>query len=166
MILIGLGSNIDGPWGSPREMLREARRRLDRNGIAVERSSALVETAPLGMADQPNFLNAVVRLATQLVPEALLARLEEVERAAGRQRARRWGPRTLDLDLLDHDGLQLATDRLILPHPEIANRPFVLIPLAQIAPGWRHPVSGRTASELLSRLPGGAEGRVLDETAW
>jgi 2-amino-4-hydroxy-6-hydroxymethyldihydropteridine diphosphokinase len=166
MILIGLGGNIDGPWGSPRETMREALRRLDRDGAAVERSSALVETAPLGARDQPNFLNAVVRVTTRLGPDELLSLLEKIEHAAGRKRAKRWGPRTLDLDLLDHHGLLIATDRLILPHPEIANRPFVLIPIAEIAPRWRHPVSGETARKLLARLPNKAEGRVLTETAW
>ena len=166
MILIGLGGNIDGPWGSPRETMREAVRRIGCDGIVVEQSSALIETAPLGGMDQPNFLNAVARVTTDLDPQELLSRLETIEHAAGRRREKRWGPRTLDLDLLDHDGLSIATDRLILPHPEIANRPFVLIPISRIAPFWRHPVSGESADELLARLSTAVEGRVLAETAW
>lgn len=166
MILIGLGSNIDGPWGTSRETMRAALRRLASDGVGVERSSALVVTAPLGGVDQPNFLNAVIRVATVLGPEDLLAKLEEIERAAGRVRGKRWGPRTLDLDLLDHHGLRRATDRLTLPHPEIANRAFVLIPIAEIAPRWRHPVSGESARKLLNRLPDTAEGRVLAKRDW
>ena len=153
MILVGLGGNVGGPWGSPRQTLGEALRRLDRHGIRVERSSALIETAPLGAIAQPNFLNGAARVSTRMTPQELLARLREIERAAGRLPGRRWGPRPLDLDLLDYHGLRLAGGGLILPHPEVANRPFVLVPIAEIAPRWRHPVSGETAARLLGRLP-------------
>jgi 2-amino-4-hydroxy-6-hydroxymethyldihydropteridine diphosphokinase len=166
MILIGLGSNIDGPWGSPLATMREAIRRFSDAGIAVQRLSALIETAPLGTRDQPNFLNAVARVRTGLGPIVLLDELRKIEKAAGRRRGRRWGPRTLDLDLLDHHGVLLCTHRLVLPHPELANRPFVLVPIAEIAPRWRHPVYGQTAATLLFALRGNAEGAVISVKNW
>jgi 2-amino-4-hydroxy-6-hydroxymethyldihydropteridine diphosphokinase len=119
----------------------------------------LLESKPFGRPNQPNFVNAVAAIETHLPPPALLARLHAIERAAGRRRTIRWGPRTLDLDLLDYRGLTsrgaphtTARGTLALPHPGIAERSFVLEPLAEIAPRWRHPVSRATARELLRRL--------------
>jgi 2-amino-4-hydroxy-6-hydroxymethyldihydropteridine diphosphokinase len=166
MILIALGSNIDGPWGSPRQTLEEAMRRLDRDGMTVTHCSSLFETAPLGSVRQPNFLNAVVRLTTRLAPDELLGRLKKIEHAAGRRPTGRWGPRTLDLDLLDYHGIGIRTRRLVLPHPQIAKRPFVLVPLLQVAPRWRHPLSGKTARDLLEKLPRQTAGRLLAEIRW
>jgi 2-amino-4-hydroxy-6-hydroxymethyldihydropteridine diphosphokinase len=166
MILVALGSNIDGPWGSPRQTLDEAVRRLNRDAMTVTDCSSLFETAPLGPVGQPNFLNAVVRLRTRLAPSELLNKLKKIEHAAGRRPAKRWGPRTLDLDLLDYHGLGMRTRRLVLPHPEIAARTFVLIPLLQVAPRWRHPLTGKTARDLLERLSGQTAGRSLAETPW
>lgn len=162
MIIIGLGSNLPGPWGSPRETVLRALAELDRGMTKVVRTSRLLQTSPFGKPNQPPFVNAVAQIETHLPPEALMRRLHMIETAAGRKRGIRWGPRTLDLDLIDYHGLQ--RDRtypqpssrrpLRLPHPGIAERIFVLAPLVEIAPHWRHPQSRKTAAELLKRLQG------------
>ena len=148
-----------GPWGTPRQAVERALLELDRNRVKLVSASQLIETAPFGRPNQPNFVNAVARIETHLPPQALLARLHAIERAAGRRRTIRWGPRTLDLDILDYRGLILrgasaatASGGLVLPHPGIVERTFVLKPLAEIAPGWRHPIAQATAAELLVRI--------------
>jgi 2-amino-4-hydroxy-6-hydroxymethyldihydropteridine diphosphokinase len=168
MILIALGSNIAGPWGPPRATLARAVAALDAAGIAVLRRSRFLLTAPYGRKDQPPFVNAVALVASHLPPDALLARLHGIERAAGRRRRIRWGPRSLDLDLLAwHDVVRAPRGgsqniALRLPHPELHKRPFVLVPLSEVAPRWHHPVSGATAAQLLRRVGRGAEGMVLE----
>jgi 2-amino-4-hydroxy-6-hydroxymethyldihydropteridine diphosphokinase len=159
MILIALGANMAGPWGTPRQALARAARELDKNGLHLRALSRLIETAPFGRPNQPRFVNAVARIDTHLPPLALLARLHAIERAAGRRRAIKWGPRTLDLDLLDYHGLirggqhaQTARGTLTLPHPGIADRIFVLSPLNEIAPTWRHPQLHLTAAQFLRRI--------------
>lgn len=122
-------------------------------GTAVTRSS-LYRTEPVGFADQPAFVNAAVTLHTALEPEALLDALLAIERGYGRDRAGelRDRPRTLDLDLLLMDDLVLQTPRLTLPHPGVAERRFVLAPMAEIAPDFMHPIFGKTVVELLAVL--------------
>jgi 2-amino-4-hydroxy-6-hydroxymethyldihydropteridine diphosphokinase len=160
MILIGLGSNMDGPWGSPRETVLRALRVLNEFPMRVVESSRLVVSTPFGKTNQPAFVNAVVLIESHLPPESLMRHLHSVERAAGRRRRQRWGPRTLDLDLLDYHGL-IRRYPLILPHPGIGERDFVLKPIAEIAPRWRHPVSRKSAAAMLQgRLVRGGE--VLD----
>ncbi len=162
MILVALGSNRPGPWGSPEDTVREGLSRLDRSGLKLRRASRLVVSAPFGVTAQPAFVNAVAEVETALPPEALLERLHRIERMAGRRRTLRWGPRTLDLDLLDYHGLvRTPPARLVLPHPGIAERIFVLAPLAEIAPRWRHPLTRRTAADMLRRLDPQGEGGLL-----
>ena len=158
MILIGIGSNLEGPWGTPNETVRRAFAALDEAPLRLLKASRAILTAPHGWTDQPDFVNAVAEIATGLEPQPLLARLHDIERSAGRQRTLHWGPRTLDLDLLDHHGLVITGDDgleagrpLVLPHPGIPERAFVLKPIVEIAPDWRHPVLGVTATELLRR---------------
>lgn len=161
MILIALGSNSTGPWGTPRQTVEEALRRLDGGGTSLKRASQLFVTAPFGVTDQPDFVNAVAEVDTGLPPEQLLAHLHDIERHAGRERMLRWGPRTLDLDLIDYHGLIRRDAPPVLPHPGIAERIFVLAPIAEIAPSWRHPENNLTASEMLARLDHAGEGRLL-----
>ncbi len=161
MILVALGSNSTGPWGTPREAVTEALRRLDAGAIRLRIASQLLVTAPFGVTDQPDFVNAVAEIDTQLAPEDLLAALHDIEREAGRARMLRWGPRTLDLDLVDYHGLVRSGPPPVLPHPGIAERIFVLAPIAEIAPGWRHPQSHLTAAEMLAKLDHAGEGRLL-----
>ena len=161
MILIALGSNSDGPWGSPRDTVAQALRRLNGSGMRLKRASSLLVTAPFGVTDQPDFVNAVAEIETQLAPEALLRRMHAIERLAGRRRTLRWGPRTLDLDLIDYDGLIRRDAAPVLPHPGIAERIFVLAPIAEIAPTWRHPETHLTAKAMLAKLDHAGEGRLL-----
>ena len=163
MILIGIGSNIEGPFGSPQEAVGRAIAALDEPPLRLLRASKAIVTAPYGRTDQPDFVNAVAEIATDLEPRALLEHLLSIERRAGRERTLHWGPRTLDLDLLDYHGLVITGDGpsgsgrpLVLPHPGIPERRFVLQPIAEIAPAWRHPVLGETAQSLLRRLEGQA----------
>ena len=160
MILIGLGSNVEGPWGSPEDTVRTALERL--NGIATKlvKASRLLSSKPVGPIEQDDYINAAAIIETSLQPEELMQCLHDLELQAERRRAVRWGPRTLDLDLLDYDGLvchggdetREHQKLLILPHPEIAQRGFVLAPIADIAPAWRHPQTSKTAAQMLAEL--------------
>ncbi|WP_239025005.1 2-amino-4-hydroxy-6-hydroxymethyldihydropteridine diphosphokinase [Rhodoligotrophos defluvii] len=167
-----MGSNLQGPWGPPAATLQEALRRLADFGVVLVDCSTIVSTTPYGRTDQPVFANAVAAVETHLPPSALLKRLHMIEALAGRRRAERWGPRALDLDLLCYEtvvtrGISRQEWRsgrrhpLVLPHPELHLRPFVLEPIREIAPFWHHPVLGLTAAQLSQRLPGSREGRVL-----
>ena len=161
MIIIGLGSNVDGPWGTPTESVDRALQALNSEVTQVVGASDSMRTKPFGNVDQPDFINAIAIIATDLPPEELMQHLHDIELAADRRRTVRWGPRTLDLDLLDYDGLVLtgtgkATGHqspLVLPHPGIEQRAFILTQLAEIAPQWRHPVFKQTAAQLLDELP-------------
>jgi len=126
--------------------------RLASDEIHVLRRSSLYETAPQEMLDQPSFLNAVVEVETSLLPMQLLARIREIEREMGRQRIAPKGPRNIDIDILFYGRTVITTQELEVPHPRLAQRRFVLEPLAEIAPDFRHPVTGKTASEILAAL--------------
>jgi 2-amino-4-hydroxy-6-hydroxymethyldihydropteridine diphosphokinase len=161
MILIALGSNISGPWGSPEQSVQHAMEALNRDGLKLVRASRLLLTAPFGKPNQPPFVNAVARIETHLPPLALLQKLHAIERTAGRRRATRWGPRTLDLDIVDYHGLRRSSGKLILPHPGIPERIFVLKPIAELAGEWRHPASHLSAQEMLRRLKGYSQGQEI-----
>jgi 2-amino-4-hydroxy-6-hydroxymethyldihydropteridine diphosphokinase len=154
---IALGSNL----GDREEILAAATDRLGRLGRVVARSS-LYETEPVGYRDQPAFLNAVLALETELEPTPLLHALLVIERELGRDRSHGVlnGPRILDLDLLLMGDSIVAEDELTLPHPALAERRFVLAPLAQIAPQLRHPQLKQTMADLLAQLPNEGENRI------
>jgi len=160
--LIGLGANL----GDPLQALREARQALA--AIPASRLTAvspLYRTAPVGgPAGQPDYLNAVLQLETRLSAGELLALCRQLEERCGRRRGLRWAARTLDLDLLDYGRQLLRTPALTLPHPRLHLRRFVLAPLADVAPDWRHPRLGRSARQLLAALPAGEAVQRLEES--
>jgi 2-amino-4-hydroxy-6-hydroxymethyldihydropteridine diphosphokinase len=150
---IALGANLPSPVGLPRQTFDAAIDRLAELGRLTAKSS-YYSTDPVGYEDQPTFLNAAIALETPLDPQTLLDRLLEIERSFGRDRANGIpnGPRTLDLDLLLYGGYVLNTQALQLPHPRMAQRSFVLLPMAEIAPERIHPELHRSMSQLLKDL--------------
>lgn len=146
---VGLGSNLDDPAGQLAKALDALAALPDTRLVAV---SPRYRNPPLGPPDQPDYLNAVAGLLTRLSPRALLAALQGIEDAQGRRRdGQRWGPRTLDLDLLAYGTVRLESDALTLPHPGIGSRPFVLVPLAEVAPGLHLP-DGRGVAALAAAV--------------
>lgn len=152
MILIALGSNLPSRAGSPAETLHAALAELARADVRVVAVSSFYETPAWPDPADPAFVNAVARVETSLSPAALIARLHAVEQAFGRARGEKNAPRTLDLDLLDYDG-RVDAGPPVLPHPRIASRGFVLVPLRDVAPRWRHPASGQSVDALIAALP-------------
>ena len=151
MILIALGANLPSPAGPPTATLRAALARLEERGVKILSVSSFYETPAWPDPAQPAFVNAVAAVESTLQPVELLTLLHGVETDFGRLRSAPNAPRTLDIDLLDYDGKRM-TDGVTLPHPRMAERSFVLVPLAQVAPNWRHPVTGEAVRDLLIRL--------------
>lgn len=146
---IALGSNI----GDSETYLNEAVEKIGQIATCtVEKVSSYLVTEPYGVTDQPDFLNACLKMRTLLYPEELLKELNRIEKEAGRERIIHWGPRTLDLDILLYDDIVLEEDDLCIPHVEMHKRSFVLEPLAEIAPYKRHPVYGKTVREMLEEI--------------
>ena len=149
IVYLALGSNL----GSREENLRSAIERLAAADLRVLRESPVYETEPVGNVRQDWFLNMVVEAETTLFPVQLLTRIGRVERELGRQRAIHKGPRTIDIDILFYAAAVVDTPRLEIPHPRLAQRRFVLIPLAELAPDLRHPVTHRTVRQMLETAP-------------
>ena len=175
VVLLALGANRQGPWGTPAETLRRALWALFAAGIEPRAVSGLYLTAPEGPAAQSDFHNAVISVRTNLPPAGLMRALKGLEAQAGRRMGRRWGPRPLDIDILADPGGHLGWSRrkrvatrggsraqpsqaqvlprsLVIPHPRLHQRAFVLVPLLDIAPRWQHPVLKCGARALLRRL--------------
>ena len=146
---IGLGSNLGDREGNLRAALEHLAHTPE---TTVVRASSLYDTEPVGVEEQPHFLNAVAQLETQLSPHQLLWNLMLIERRLGRVRTQSWGPRTLDLDLLLYEDLVLDDDDLVVPHPELQKRSFVLVPLVELDPMLVHPGTGETMLALLQKL--------------
>ena len=164
MILIALGANLDHPrYGPPRETLEAALEALQQSGVAILGRSRWFRSAPTPPSEQHWFVNAVASAETSLSPADLLAKLHEIEAGFGRVRHRANEARVLDLDLLAyHDRESAPGESPILPHPRLAERAFVVLPLAEVAPDWRHPVSGLSAAEMANRLDPAETAEPLD----
>jgi len=155
MIVIALGSNLSSQAGAPKETLAATLARLSDNEVRLRKVSRFYQTIAWPDPRDPSFVNAVAIIETDRDPQGLMALLHETEAAFGRVRGVRNAPRTLDLDLIDYNG-RVEAGPPLLPHPGVEARGFVLIPLREIAPGWRHPVSGAGIDELIIALPADA----------
>ena len=161
MILLGLGANLPSPeFGAPRRTLEAALEAVSDAGLRVVRRSRWYESTAVPASDQPNFVNGVAEVETDFGPAEVLTRLHEVEARFGRVRRVRWEARIVDIDLLAYHDLVVGDaghqlEGMVLPHPRMHERLFVLKPLAEMAPDWRHPVLRKTAAELMVGLPEG-----------
>ena len=163
MIFVGIGANLPSSYGSPRQTCEAAVRALIDAGIDVFARSRWFESAPVPVSDQPWYVNGVAALKTDESPEALLQRLHTIEARFGRVRRERNEARVLDLDLLAyHDVVRPGPEAPILPHPRLRDRAFVLLPLVELDPQWRHPATGERISDLIARLDPGQETRPLE----
>ena len=145
---IALGSNM----GDKEQYLRSALNAMNYDSTQVVRTSEFLVTKPVGYVEQEDFLNCVAQVRTLLSPQLLLDQLHQIENQYGRVRTLRWGPRTLDLDIIFYEDDIISTDTLIIPHPRMQERLFVLSPLAEIAPNKKHPVLNKTIAELEQEL--------------
>ncbi|WP_421709252.1 2-amino-4-hydroxy-6-hydroxymethyldihydropteridine diphosphokinase [Algihabitans sp.] len=165
MIFIALGSNLSHElYGPPCRVLEEALGQLDDGALSVRRRSRWYRSPPWPLSDQPWYVNGVAELETSDGPRDTLARLHDLEAAFGRRRGLRNAARVLDLDLIDWHGRVLEElEGLCLPHPRMQDRDFVLRPLAELAPDWRHPVTGRSIGDLIADLPPGSEAEPIED---
>lgn len=170
--ILALGGNADSLHGKPQNTIEFALKWLETKGVFTLKMSSLYVNPAFPAGSGPDFLNAAALIQSDLTPDALLSILHEAEAACGRVREVRWGPRTLDIDLIAQGYLilpsrekylawrdlsaekqqQIAPEELILPHPRIQDRAFVLIPMADVAPEWIHPVSGLSVAQMVSNL--------------
>lgn len=140
--------------GDSREHIARALGQLKNSkDIRVEKVSELLETLPYGVVEQDNFVNGIFEIRTLLAPEELLQELHRIEQMEGRERKLHWGPRTLDLDIIFYDDLVYDSEDLMIPHIDMENRYFVLKPLSELAPNFRHPITHKTVAQMLAELP-------------
>lgn len=158
MVLLLLGANL----GDRVVTLRRAAKLIAVHVGPVVRASALYETAPWGITDQSAFLNQVLMVETELEPEAVLAQTQAIEQELGRVRLEKWGARLIDIDMLYFDDLVQETDRLTIPHPYLHQRRFTLVPLAEIAPDFLHPIFQKTSPELLAECEDRSEVSIFN----
>lgn len=155
MIYIALGANLPSSVGTPLATLKAALDLFPRYGLKVEAVSNWYETVPIPASEQPLYINAVASISTKLDPKGLLDIMLSIEREFGRERQERNAARTLDLDILDFNG-EVTRNDPILPHPRLQDRGFVLLPLRDVAPKWRHPVAGQSVDDLISEVSDGS----------
>lgn len=161
MILIALGANLPSRFGSPAETIEAAYDALENHGLKVVKKSRIWLTAPVPVSDQPWFHNAVAAVETSLDGLELLSLLHKVEAEFGRERFERNEPRVLDLDLIAYNNEIIDRPSLIVPHPRMHERAFVLLPLKDIAPGWAHPISHVKLDDMLAGIPIEQQAQIL-----
>lgn len=148
-IFLLLGTNM----GDRLKNLQVAKHRVSKEAGSVLRESSIYKTAPWGDTQQPDFYNQVIELETQLPPEALLEKILEIEKQMGRTRAEKWGPRLIDIDILFYNDQVVASSSLIIPHSSLHLRRFTLVPLAEVAGEFRHPILEKSLTQLLEECP-------------
>lgn len=153
MILIGFGGNMPSSAGAVPATLRAALALMPDYGISPRTVSPFYRAAPVPVSDQPWFVNGVAVVESARTPSAIMAALLQIEKKFGRVRGEKNAARTLDLDLLDYEGKIIADEGLMLPHPRMHARAFVLLPLRDVMPAWRHPVTGAELGALIAALP-------------
>lgn len=163
LILVAIGANLPSRFGPPAAACEAALRALEERGMVLVRRSRWWESAPVPLSDQPWYVNGVVAVETALSPAALLAELHAVEDVMGRVRTVRNAARVIDLDLLAY-GQEVLDGNLVVPHPRLAERAFVVLPLAEVAADWRHPVTGASVREMAAALPPGQAIRPMAES--
>ena len=146
MVYLGLGSNVRDRFRFLQGAVEEIKKLPE---TSIKRSSSIYETEPLGYKEQADFLNVVLEIETELVPSLLFERLKEVEKKVGRTSTVRWGPREIDIDILFYNAVLFRNEKLVIPHPELVNRKFVLVPLADLNSQFQHPELRKTVKELL-----------------
>jgi len=157
MILIGLGANLDGIYGSPEQCLQKCSKFFSDAGIHIVKLSSIWKSAPVPMSDQPWYRNAVCLVETELNPHELLSELVKIENQAGRTRREVNAARTLDLDILSYNNEVINDAHLTLPHPQMHLRAFVIYPLQEIVPNWIHPTLNKSLDEMIATMPKGQE---------
>lgn len=160
IVYLGLGSNL----GDREKNLKRALKELEiLNSVKILKKSSIYETKPVGLKDQNWFLNAVIKMRTQIPPLSLFYLLKGIEKKLGRTKGKRWGPRQIDLDLLLYDGVIMNEDKLILPHPQMHRRRFVLIPLLELDRRTKHPVLNLTLKRLLENIEKSQEVKLFSK---
>ena len=148
-VLMSLGSNT----GNRLNMLTKALSELEHDGFCIIDKSKIWETSPWGLTDQPRFLNMCISAETEMTPEEMISTVKNIEKKLGRSKKIKWGPREIDIDIIAIGELIIETPALSVPHRHMHERAFVLIPLKEIAPLFRHPVTWKTLDEMIGALP-------------
>jgi len=164
MILIALGANLPSRYGSPVQTMRAALQALKKTEVRIIAASRIWQTSPVPVSDQPDYYNAVVQIETEQSPAALLATMQAIEQDFGRTRHIQNAARVLDMDLLAYNDQIIDRPGLIVPHPRMHQRGFVLLPLYDVAPDWIHPVLQETLAILMAALPEDQTAHPSDET--
>ncbi len=165
MILIGLGANLDGIYGSPEECLKACSKLLSDKGVHISRSSNIWKSAPVPVSDQPWYCNAVCSVDTDLSPHDLLQALASVENDIGRKRGEENAARVIDLDILVYNDEIINETRLKVPHPSMHERAFVLFPLQEISSNWVHPTIDKSVDSMIVDMPKGQEIKRIDNSS-
>lgn len=167
-IIIAFGANLSSAAGEPPETFTAACEALRARGFIIVQKAPLYKSAPVPKSDQPDFFNTCIRAYATLPPTGVMAALHEVEKKFGRERRALNEARSLDLDLIDYEG-RVSDERsgaLVLPHPRMTDRGFVLKPMADLLPDWRHPRTGEKLSTLIARLPRNDDARRVSHRVW